>query len=651
MSPHEHDPESGAEGDEGQLTRQHTTVSGVGRGFEIDGSIADFDPGTVHEGSVNTNFSLPMSWRKLYYSAGSMGILKNLTGTALPSRCLAIMGSSGAGKTTFLNAICDRLLTNNQLKLHGRSQLGDVEYDRSYRKALGFVTQDDIVSSLSTPFDALWFSLRTRRGTDAQETLTRVQETLELLRLVHCQETIVGIPGILAGLSGGERKRCNIGIELICDPKILLLDEPTSGLDSVTSAKIVHLLRKLSRLGRTIIYTIHQPTSEVLSYFDDLMLMTQGRVAYHGTMVNSVPYFDSIGFKCPDTYTPSDYYMVLLQDNVTSTLLIKRWRKYIKYGPRTPHTTAVRLAPSHKESTAAAFLDGYITKFGSSSWIQFVEVTKRCAVEVSRNRVYIMAHAIQALFFAVFMGLIFIKLKDNIAGVQDRQGFLFMVVMNRSMGPAFIQINAFHDIRAVYVREQRAGAYSPFIFFLGRSIAELPLQLGFGVLEVLILYFLTGLHASAQCFFIFLAAVMLVSQVATGLGFAISTSCSNLVVASALAPLILMPLSVAGGLFASTDRLRPYWYWLEKPSMMRQGFIIVAKNEFDQLHHINCNYEKEGDLYCLNQVKNGAQVITQMGFDDKQSEVRWMWLSLVVLFILCRVISCIALSIVGRVKS
>lgn len=128
----------------------------------------------------------------------------------------------------------------------------------------------------------------------------------------------------MAGLSGGERKRCSIGVELICDPKILLLDEPTSGLDSVTSAKIVNLLQQLSRMGRTIIYTIHQPTAEVLTYFDDLMLLTQGKCVYHGTMANSVDYFSSIGFECPTKYTPSDFYMTLLQDNVTSQILIKR---------------------------------------------------------------------------------------------------------------------------------------------------------------------------------------------------------------------------------------------------------------------------------------------------------------------------------------
>lgn len=613
-----------------------------------EGSQMMFDPGSVREGSVNATFSLPFSWRKLYYSAGSMGILKNITGSALPSRCLAIMGSSGAGKTTFLSAICQRVETNKQLKLSGRSQLGDVVYERKYRKALGFVAQDDIISALATPFDAFWFSLRTRRGTSKEETFARVQTTLETLRLVNCQNTIVGIPGLLAGLSGGERKRCNIGIELICDPKILLLDEPTSGLDSVTSAKIVHLLRRLARTGRTIIYTIHQPTAEVCSYFDDLMLMTQGHVAYHGTMANSISYFESVGFVCPQKYTPTDYYMILLQDNVTSMVLIKRWKKYLKYGPRTPHTAAVMLADDPTESSAAIFLNNYISKFGSSAWVQFTEVTHRCFVEVWRNRVYVIAHAIQAFFFAFVMGLLFLNIKDTVDGVQDRQGFLFMVVMNRSMGPAFIQINAFHDIRAVYLREQHAGAYSPFLFFLGRTIAELPLQLGFAICEEIILYFMAGLHRSASCFLIFLGCMLLISQVATGLGFAISSSCSNLVVASALAPLILLPLSVAGGLLASTARLRPYWYWLEKPSPIRQGYIILMKNEFYQLHDITCDYEKDGDLYCLNQPHYGEAVIKQMGFSDSQSDLAWLWITLVGLFIVTRCIAIVALTIVSR---
>uniref|UniRef100_A0A0A9YET1 Protein white n=1 Tax=Lygus hesperus TaxID=30085 RepID=A0A0A9YET1_LYGHE len=288
---------------------------------------------------------------------------------------------------------------------------------------------------------------------------------------MHCRNTTVGIPGLVAGLSGGERKRCSIGVELICDPKVLLLDEPTSGLDSVTSAKIVNLLQELSRMGRTVIYTIHQPTAEVLTYFDDLMLLAQGKCVYHGTMANSIDYFSSIGFECPAKYTPSDYYMTLMQDSVTSQILIKRWEKYLKHGTRTPHTVAIRLASSHTESASAKYLDEYITKFGSSPLIQFVEITRRRAVEITRDRLYVFASAMQALFFAIVVGLIFINLQDNVDGMTDRSAVLFMIAMNRCMSPAFLMLSVFHQSRSVYIREQQAGAYAPVLYHLGRLIA------------------------------------------------------------------------------------------------------------------------------------------------------------------------------------
>lgn len=120
------DDESGNDKKKKKKIMKSQKSRSINRGFEIKGSIADFDPGTLKSGSLSSNFALPLSWHKLSYKAHKLVILKSLTGTALPSRCLAIMGASGAGKTTFLNAICDRLARGNGLKLAGRRQLGDV---------------------------------------------------------------------------------------------------------------------------------------------------------------------------------------------------------------------------------------------------------------------------------------------------------------------------------------------------------------------------------------------------------------------------------------------------------------------------------------------------------------------------------------------
>ncbi|RNF14755.1 ATP-binding cassette protein subfamily G, member 1 [Trypanosoma conorhini] len=620
-------------------------------GFSIKGSVAHFDAGmTLCQGSVNARFSIPLSWHDLAYTANGRRILRDLTGTALPSRCLAIMGSSGAGKTTFLNAISDRLASSRTLKITGKRQLGDLEYRRRYRRMIGFVAQDDILSPRATPEDSLSFSLRVRRGTSRKETNALVEESLGELRLVHCRDTIVGIPGLIAGLSGGERKRASIGVELICDPKIIMLDEPTSGLDSVTSVKIAHLLNTIARTGRTVIYTIHQPTAETLNYFDDIMLLTEGQCAYHGTMAKSVEYFESIGYTCPERYTPTDFYMTLLQDPDTSKILIKKWKKYLKHGVRTPHTTAVELNPTPSESSTAHFIEKYLDKFRSTPWIQFEELMRRSAVELGRNRVYLFSQFVQAAFFAVIVGLIFINVKDDVTGIQDREGVIFMATMNRAMGQTFIMVNSFMADKPLYIREQMVGSYSPFMYFLSRTLVEFPVRVFFCLIESSILYWMVGLYRDAGAFFYYFGVLALLTEVASGLGFLLSASFTSLIVASATAPVILMPLALAGGLLASTDRLQPYWYWLEKPSFIRQAFILLTRNEFKHLTHIYCDGEGKSPNYCRDQPKNGEQVLQQLGFQTEQSSDWAMWVSLAVLYFLFRFFVVIALSIAARTK-
>nr|AJM93645.1 ABCG1 transporter [Trypanosoma cruzi] len=622
----------------------------IAPGFFIKGSVAQFDAVEQNKSSVSGRFSIPVSWHNLAYSANGTKILCGLTGTALPSRCLAVMGSSGAGKTTFLNAISDRLTTSRTLKLTGKRQLGDLEYKRHYRRMVGFVAQDDILSPRATPEDSLRFSLRVRRGTSISETNKFVEETLEELRLVHCRETIVGIPGLVSGLSGGERKRTSIGVELICDPKILLLDEPTSGLDSVTSVKIVHLLNNIARTGRTVIYTIHQPTAETLTHFDDLMLLTGGRCAYRGTMAKSVEYFESIGFPCPERYTPSDFFMKLLQDPEISKVLVKKWKSYLKHGVRTPHTTAVELNPNPSESPTAKNIESYLSMFGSTSGIQFQELFRRFSIDLSRNHVYIFSHFIQAAFFAVIVGLIFLNVKDDLAGMQDREGVFFMVTMNRAMGQTFIMVNSFMQDKALYVREQMVGSYSPFIFFLSKTLVESPMRVFFAFLECCILYWMVGLYRQAGAFFYYFAVIALLTEVASGLGFAIGATFKSLVVASGTAPVILLPLAMVGGLLANTDRLHPYWYWLEKPSFIRQAYILLARNEFKHIDHIRCDDRGKPPGFCKDKPKNGEDILRQLGFQQKQYESWVLWLTLALLYIAFRGWAVISLYSAARTK-
>lgn len=606
--------------------------------------------------SVSGAHALPISWNNLTYSVGQREILRGLSGAALPSRTLAIMGSSGAGKTTFLNAISARLREDGDCRLTGERLLGDVPFEYKYRKLLAFVTQDDIVSATTTPYDALYFSLRIRRGTDPEATDRKVNAMLEELNLTAARNTIVGVPGLIAGLSGGERKRTNIGVELVTDPKVLLLDEPTTGLDSVTSVKIAALLSELARKGRTVVYTIHQPTADVLRYFDDLMLLTMGRVAYHGTMEGAVEYFAGIGYECPEHYTPTDYFMILLQDDAIAPKLIEEWAKHysaqMEANIASPHMSPVAATTNIKESETRAFMDDYISRHKSTFAIQAKELIKRAMQGTIRNKPYIAMLTIQALFFAIIVSLIFANLEDDVQGIQDRQGLLFMVAINRGFSGVFMMVNTFFKEKEVFIREQQAASYSPGLYFLSKAVSEFPVQLITCFLECVIIYFSTVLVVDAGRFFHYFAIIFAVFQTAAGLGLAISATVSSFQLASALAPLLIVPMMMAAGLMANTDRLHPYWWWLEKISFVRYGFVLLAHNEFGANQTYTCDVAELGADFCSRQNLYGQAVLDNgLKFNTSHDSVWAMWMSLAIMFVFTRILAVASLYRVAQTKA
>ena len=142
--------------------------------------------------------------------------------------------------------------------------------------------------------------------------MARVQELIQDLKLNKCQNTRIGGP-LVKGVSGGERKRTSIGVELITDPSLIFLDEPTTGLDSFTATSVMEILGDLARKdGRTVISTIHQPNSDIFEMFDRLMLLARGKIIYFNEARLSVDYFASIGFQCPDLSNPADYFMTMM---------------------------------------------------------------------------------------------------------------------------------------------------------------------------------------------------------------------------------------------------------------------------------------------------------------------------------------------------
>ena len=263
------------------------------------------------------NYSVKVKYTKKERKEGNIEdktymkqILKNSSGYVNNGETLFIMGSSGAGKTTLLNVLCDRISHTRSCSLEGEVLIND-SYKVSqndFGKYAAYVMQDDVLFQTFTCEEAIRFAAKLKLGLSGEELEHKVDEVTESLGLLKCRKTLIGSQ-LIKGLSGGERKRTAIGVELITNPSIIFLDEPTSGLDSFTANKIVKLLVEQSRLGKTVIATIHQPSSSTFQLFDRLLLLMDGHTIYQGPAKTSTDYFRGIGFDCPKYANPADYYL------------------------------------------------------------------------------------------------------------------------------------------------------------------------------------------------------------------------------------------------------------------------------------------------------------------------------------------------------
>lgn len=187
----------------------------------------------------------------------------------------------------------------------------DRDQIRSFSAYSAYVQQDDILFQTMTVRECLEFAAKLKLPGNLDDKMARVNSIIAELRLNKCQNTKIGGP-LIKGVSGGERKRTSIGVELITDPNLIFLDEPTTGLDSFTATSVMETLKDLARAGRTIIQTIHQPNSDIFEMFDRLMLLARGKVIYFNEARLAVDYFASIGHKCPELSNPADYFMGIM---------------------------------------------------------------------------------------------------------------------------------------------------------------------------------------------------------------------------------------------------------------------------------------------------------------------------------------------------
>ncbi|KAK5090660.1 FAD-dependent urate hydroxylase [Lithohypha guttulata] len=252
---------------------------------------------------------MALQFEDVHYDLKGKEILKGISGIASPGQITAVMGASGAGKSTFLDILARK---NKRGTVSGNMYVnGEKILDHEYGTLVGYVDQEDTLLPTLTVEETIMTSALLRLPGDMGRAVKerRVTEVMQQLGIYHIRHQFIGSEeGQGRGISGGEKRRVGIACELVTSPSILFLDEPTSGLDAFNAFNVVECLVTLAKTyNRTIIFTIHQPRSNIVALFDQLILLAKGQTVYSGPLAHCQSYFEQIGYHCPPGFNIADY--------------------------------------------------------------------------------------------------------------------------------------------------------------------------------------------------------------------------------------------------------------------------------------------------------------------------------------------------------
>ncbi|XP_003414134.1 broad substrate specificity ATP-binding cassette transporter ABCG2 isoform X1 [Loxodonta africana] len=562
-------------------------------------------------------------------------ILKDINGIMRPG-LNAILGPTGGGKSSLLDVLAERK------DPHGLS--GDVLINGAPRPAnfkcnSGYVVQDDVVMGTLTVRENLQFSAALRLPTTMKnhEKNERVNMIIQELGLEKVADSKVGTQ-FIRGVSGGERKRTSIGMELITDPSILFLDEPTTGLDASTANAVLLLLKRMSKRGRTIIFSIHQPRYSIFKLFDSLTLLASGRLIFHGPAQEALGYFASAGYNCEPYNNPADFFLDIINGDSSAVVLNReeedRKARGAKELSQNDQTIIEKLAEFYANSTFSretkTELDGlsgvqkkkkstafkeitYTTSFCH----QLRWVTKRSFKNLLGNPQASIAQLIVTAVLGLIIGAIFYGLQNDQTGIQNRAGVLFFLTTNQCFS-SVSAVELFVIEKKLFIHEYISGYYRVSSYFFGKLLSDLlPMRMLPSIIFTCIIYFLLGLKPTAEAFFIMMFSLMMVAYTASSMGLAVAAGQSVVSIATLLMTICFVFMMLFSGLLVNLKTIVPWLSWLQYFSIPRYGYTALLHNEFSGQHfcpdlNVTTNNTCDYEAYA---VCTGEEFLTSQGID------------------------------------
>ncbi|XP_026668551.1 ABC transporter G family member 3-like [Ceratina calcarata] len=555
-------------------------------------------------------------------------LLKDVCGAAYPGELLVIMGSSGAGKTTLLNALTFRsgrgVTVSGVMAANGRRVSSTVLTSRT-----AYVQQDDLFVGTLTVKEHLLFQAMVRmdRGIPMEQRIDRVHRVINELALSKCKNTVIGQPGRIKGLSGGEMKRLSFASEVLTDPPLMFCDEPTSGLDSFMAHQVVTVLKALAARGKTIVVTLHQPSSELFALFDRILLMAEGRVAFMGTTSQACSFFETLGAACPSNYNPADYFVQMLAvvpgqemscRHAINTVCdaFQKSELGIKIALEAEAINS-ECEDSLKDSKSYGKRSPY-----KASWCeQFRAVLWRCWLSVIKEPILIKVRLLQTIMVSLLIGIVYFNQQLDQDGVMNINGALFIFLTNMTFQNVFAVINVFCTELPIFLREHQNGMYRTDVYFLCKTLAEAPIFIAVPLLFTIISYPMIGLYPGFDHFFITTGIVALVANVSTSFGYLISCISSNLFMALSIGPPVIIPFLLFGGFFLNTASVPFYFEWFSYLSWFRYGNEALLINQWADVETIACT---RSNATCP---KTGRMILQTFNFSEDH-----FWTDIICLF-------------------
>jgi ABC-type multidrug transport system ATPase subunit len=404
---------------------------------------------------------------------GSKTIPQGLNATIKSGDVLAVLGPSGAGKTTLMNCLT--------LQSFGGKGAGTVELNGSplslstFMEHCAVVTQQDFHWAFLTSREVLTYALDMYGSTEVSKRKAKVEEIITEMGLSDCADTKVGNM-FMRGLSGGQKRRLSIGVALIKSPTVMFMGEPTSGLDAAAAASIMKFIKELATKANIVtICTIHQPSAAVFDGFDQVMLLSKGRCVYRGAAGDVVSYFANNGYKMPAMMNPAEYMLDLVNSDFTDVAKVNKilddWAKYESTLGTTDMTDCATSI-----SAREGFGTGFCSQLGT-----MCHMLSRHGVLTMRDPMppcpmLYMGRMIGFLFTCIFFAVVYIDARDRVQDQVLYRFFLIVWYVGVPMNLSLLVTYSYNEEYFAIWKEVMNGMVNPAAYVVSKSIIELPMM-------------------------------------------------------------------------------------------------------------------------------------------------------------------------------